>query len=84
MIQPAIIEIDVHGCTVEQALRKIDQTLAKAGKSVYRIRVIHGYNGGTRIRDAIQREMGHGLEPRILRIAPGYNQGISELILREY
>lgn len=84
MVQPAIIEIDVHGCTVDQAITKIEQTLAKAGNSVYRIRVIHGYNGGTRIRDGIQRELGHGLEPRIKRITPGFNQGITELILREY
>ena len=84
MLQPAIMEIDVHGCTVDQAIKKIEATLAKAGPSVYRIRVIHGYNGGTRIRDGIQRELGHGLEPRIKRMVPGFNQGITELILREY
>lgn len=38
----------------------------------------------TRIRDGIRREFGYGLEPKVLRIVQGFNQGITELILREY
>lgn len=84
MIQTPIVELDVHGCTVEEAVRKIDQSIRQAGPGVYRIRVIHGYNRGTGIRDGIRREFGYGLESKVLRIVPGFNQGITELILREY
>ncbi len=83
MEQP-IIEIDVHGCTAEQAVRQVGRAVQAAGSGVYRIRVIHGYHGGTRIRDAVYRELGYGLEPRIRRIVAGSNQGITELVLREY
>lgn len=84
MLQAPIFEIDVHGCTVEQAVRQIEKTLTSAGKNVYRIRIIHGYNRGTRIRESIRQEFGHGLEPRVKRIVPGDNPGITELVLREY
>ncbi|MCI8557788.1 MAG: hypothetical protein HFI19_08490, partial [Lachnospiraceae bacterium] len=50
---------------------------------VYRIRVIHGYHGGTRIRDGIREEFGYEREPKIKRITMGDNPGITELVLRE-
>lgn len=79
-----IVEIDVHGCTVEEAVAQVEKKIKTAGSHVYRIRVIHGYHGGTRIRDGLRRELGYGLEPRVKRIVPGNNQGITELVLREY
>ena len=51
-----IIEIDVHGKNVEEAFKEIRKQLNRANASVYRIRVIHGYHGGTRIRDGIREE----------------------------
>lgn len=83
-MQAGILEIDVHGLNAEDAIQEIEKKLSGAGSGVYRIRVIHGFHGGTRIRDAIRRELGYGLEPRIQRIVSGYNQGITELVLREY
>jgi dsDNA-specific endonuclease/ATPase MutS2 len=84
-MQSPIVELDVHGCTVEEALQKIELMLKSAtNNSIYRIRVIHGYHRGTRIREGIYRELGNGLEPKIKRIIPGDNEGITELILREY
>ena len=44
-----IIEIDVHGKNTEEAKKAINMQIHSAGKSIYRIRVIHGYNGGTRV-----------------------------------
>lgn len=38
MIQTPIIEIDVHGLTVEQAITKIEAQIRKAGTGTYRIR----------------------------------------------
>ena len=45
MDQP-IIEIDVHGSTVDEAINRIDRILNGAGSGTYRIRVIHGFNRG--------------------------------------
>jgi len=84
MITNPIIEIDCHGMLVDQAIRKIEYTVHTAPAGTYRVRVIHGFNSGTRIKDAILREFGYGLEPKVKRIAPGDNQGITDLILREY
>lgn len=79
-----IIEIDVHGKNVEEAVREISGQVARAGDSVYRIRVIHGYHGGTRISEGIRDEFGYGREPRVKRIQMGQNPGITELVLREF
>ncbi|MDO4297077.1 MAG: hypothetical protein Q4C59_01210 [Lachnospiraceae bacterium] len=79
-----IVEVDVHGMNVENAVREIGQQVQRAGSSVYRIRVIHGYHGGTRIRNGIWEEFSYGREPRVKRIEMGSNQGITELVLREF
>ena len=78
-----IIEIDVHGMNTEQALKEIHRILRTTTSATYRIRVIHGYHGGTRIRDGIQDEFGYQREAKVLRICGGNNPGITELILRE-
>ncbi len=83
-VTSGIIEIDVHGKNVEEALREISGQVARAGDSVYRIRVIHGYHGGTRISEGIRDEFGYGREPRVKRIQMGQNPGITELVLREF
>ena len=79
-----IIEIDVHGKDVETAIREIKKQLNNAGTGTYRIRIIHGYHGGTRIREGIREEFSYGREPKVKRITMGGNQGITELILREF
>ena len=79
-----IIEIDVHGMNTEEAVKAVGGKVQNAGKSVYRIRVIHGYHGGTRIRNAVREEFSYGREPKVKRIEMGNNQGITALILREY
>lgn len=84
MIHQPIIEIDVHGLTAEQAVKKIEEKIASAGPFTYRIRVIHGFNRGTSIQRAIYREIGYGLNPKVVRIVGGDNPGITEIILREY
>ncbi len=75
-----IIEIDVHGKNVEAAIEEIRKCLDNAKPGVYRIRIIHGYHGGIRIRD----EFSYGREPKVKRITMGNNQGITELVLREF
>lgn len=79
-----IIELDVHGMRTEEAVDAIQKKINIAQKNIYRIRIIHGYHGGVRIKTAIREEFGYGREPKVRRIAPGPNDGITELVLREY
>ena len=75
------LEIDVHNMTRTQAITAIDARLRRCNASVYRLRVIHGYHGGTVLRDAVRSHYkGH---PKVLRIEIGLNPGETDLILRE-
>ncbi len=74
-------EIDVHNMTRTQAVAAIDATLRRANSSVYRLRVIHGYHGGTAIRDAVRAR--YRKHPKVVRIELGLNPGETDLILRE-
>lgn len=76
--------IDKHVHNVERAVKKVSEAVSRADENTYRIRVIHGYNSGTRIKSAIREEFSYGREPKVLRIQPGDNLGITDLILREY
>ena len=84
MRQEPYIDVDLHGMTSEQAIERIDLLVKRANPSTYRIRIVHGFNRGNSIQRAIYRELGHGQNPKILRIVGGDNPGITELILREY
>ena len=77
----AFEEIDVHQMTKAQALVAIDARLKKAGSGVYRLRVIHGYHGGTVLRDAVRAHYRN--HSKVLRIEIGLNPGETDLILRE-
>lgn len=76
-----ILELDVHGMTKAQARTVIDARLRRADRSVYRIRVIHGYHGGTALRDEIRSLYKN--HPKVLRVEAGLNQGATDLVLRE-
>ena len=77
----SMIELDVHGMTLYQAQIAIDAALRRAG-GAYRIRVIHGYRGGTALRDGIRSR--YAAHPKVRRVELGLNQGQTDLILREY
>ncbi len=76
-----ILELDIHGMTRYQAKIYLDSQLKKAKKDVYRIRVIHGYQGGTQLRDLVRKE--YAKHPGVIRIEIGLNQGSTDLVLRE-
>ncbi len=78
-----IIEIDLHGMNCEQAKKEINAQVAKAASNVYRIRLIHGYRGGTQLRNMIKEEYSFGRNPKIKRMEQGWNPGITELVIRE-
>ena len=50
-MQPGIMELDLHGKNAYQARVAIDAALRRASSGVYRLRLIHGYHGGTALRD---------------------------------
>ena len=75
-----ILELDLHGKNVYQARIAIDAALRRAGKGIYRIRLIHGFHSGTALRDMIRSEYaGRGL-----RLETGVDPGITDLVLREF
>lgn len=76
----AVIQLDIHGMNRYQAKIAIDAALRRS-KGVYRIRVIHGGNHNTVLRDMIAEE--YASHPLVLRIERGANGGQSDLVLRE-
>ena len=81
MASAAFQEIDVHYMNKTQAIAAIDARLRRADSSVYRLRVIHGYHGGTVLRDAVRAH--YKSHPKVKRIELGLNPGETDLILRE-
>ena len=79
-MQNAFTELDVHNMTGVQARAAIDAALRRAGSGTYRIRIIHGFHGGTVLRDLARSYKSH---PKVLRVELGLNQGVTELVLRE-
>ncbi len=77
----AFQEVDVHNMTKVQALAAIDARLRRCGGDVYQLRVIHGYHGGTVLRDAVRAHYRN--HPKVRRIELGLNPGETDLILRE-
>ncbi len=75
------VKIDLHGKTQQEAVRVIDRALAGAGPATYQIHLIHGYHHGTSLRSMIRDE--YRYEPKIRRIIPGDNPGITVLVLKE-
>ena len=59
--------------------RAIDAALRRASSGVYRLRLIHGYHGGTALRDLCREYAGH---PRVLRLVA--SPGSTDLVLREF
>ena len=81
MTTPGIIELNVHGKNQYQTRIAVEAALKRAKPGVYRLRIIHGFHGGTRLRDLIREEFAN--HPKVQRIATGLNDGMTDLILRE-
>ena len=77
----AITEIDIHGMNTYQAKVCLLSAL-KRNRGAYRIRVIHGYHGGTALRELVRREI--AADTRVLRWEAGLNPGETDLVLREF
>lgn len=77
-----IVELDLHGKNTYQAKITIDAALRRAKSGTYRIRCIHGYHGGTALREMIRQE--YTRKSGILRLETGIDAGVTELVLREF
>ncbi len=76
-----IMTVDLHGMFRDDAVKAIDRALKAADASTYQIKLIHGYNRGTSLKNMIMEE--YRYHPKVLRIQPGDNLGITILVLRE-
>ena len=76
-----IISLDLHGMFQDEAIKVIDKALKNADSSTYQIKLIHGYNRGTSLKNMIVEE--YKYHPKVLRIQPGDNLGTTILVLRE-
>ena len=81
-MQSGILTLDLHGKNTYQAKIAVDSLLRKAGNGTYRIKLIHGYHGGTALREFLQSE--YGRHPKVKRFSTSADGGTTELILREY
>ena len=77
----AFEEIDIHNMTMVQAQTAIDAMLCRNKGEMCRLTVIHGYHGGTVLRDFVRTH--YKKDPRVKRIEIGLNQGDTTLIIRE-
>jgi DNA-nicking Smr family endonuclease len=76
-----IINVDLHGLFRDEAIKVIDKVLKNADESTYQIKLIHGYNRGTSLKNMIIEE--YRYHPKVRRIEPGDNLGTTILVLRE-
>ncbi len=81
MMNQPFVKIDLHGLRQEEAIRVIDKAIKDAGTSVYQLHLIHGYHRGTNLRSMIHDW--YRSDPKVLRIMPGDNPGITVLVLKE-
>ena len=81
MAAGGVVEIDLHGKNAYQAKVTIDAALRRSKAGTYRLRIVHGYNGGTALRELVRRE--YGRHPQVLRLEAA-GPGVTELVLREF
>ena len=77
-----VITADLHGKNTYQAKVTVDALLRRATTGTYRLRIIHGYHGGTALRDFIRQE--YARHPKVKRLILSPDGGTTELVLREY
>ncbi len=76
---PQKAEVDIHHMTREQAKRHLERLLSRLDGNVRELTVIHGYSGGTALRDMVRGSLKH---PRIRSKMVGLNPGVTILILQ--
>jgi DNA-nicking Smr family endonuclease len=77
-VKGTIMELDIHGMTVQQAKKELQSVLKDCPKTVREVVVIHGYNGGK----ALQQYVRGFKHPKVERIIIGMNSGSTTLLLK--
>ena len=75
-----IVTLDLHGKNTYSAKVAIDAAL-KRSRGVYRLRLIHGFNNGTALKDMIISHYGNSAKAIRLEFI---NSGTTDLVLREF
>lgn len=78
-IQGTVATADLHGVYERDARDILAGWLNTAPQTVTELRVIHGYQRGTTLRDMIRQDFAH---PRVKAILPSLNPGETRLILK--
>ena len=80
-MRAGIVELDLHGKNTYQAKVAVDAALRRVRIGTYRLRLIHGYHGGTALREMLRAE--YAAHPQVLRLEASAS-GVTELVLREF
>lgn len=75
------VKIDLHGLRQEEAIKVIEREISSADSATYQLQLIHGYHRGTSLRSMTKDW--YGTDPRVKRIIPGDNPGITVLVMKE-
>ena len=78
-IQGTVATADLHGVYERDARALLTGWLNTAPKTLTELRVIHGYQHGTALRDMIRKEFSH---PRVKAVLPALNPGETRLVLK--
>ena len=73
------LRVDLHGMYVEDAMELLRERVARAPRGTEKIIVIHGYNRGSALKEAVRRFR----SPRVVEVAPSFlNEGETVIWLR--
>ena len=73
------LRVDLHGLYVEDAMELLRERVARAPHGTEKIVVIHGYNRGSALKEAVRRFRA----PRVVEVAPSFlNEGETVIWLR--
>ena len=81
MTNEPFVKIDLHGLYQDEAIKVIDRAIRNTGPGTYQLQLIHGYHRGTNLKSMIY-DWYEG-NPKVKRVIPGDNPGITILILKE-
>lgn len=75
----SVMSVDLHGVYLEDAKDLLLNWLDHAQPGITELRVIHGSNRGTVLRDMVREELSH---PKIKAKLPTLNPGETRLVLK--
>jgi len=73
------LTVDIHGMTVMEAKKELTNLLNKCDKNTKEIDVLHGFHGGTALRNLVRKDLKH---PRLVRRILTMNQGMTTLVIK--